>query len=272
MTNLKKKICTFGLIIGMSSMSTLSAFAATSSEVSNKLSKISNVKVDDSSGNLTLNGKSAGTVSTKEADGLAGITVNGKTYFVTEDTLNSIDSVADSVISSAEAKANDKSASGVSSQLNDIVAAYDIKADTQGAASTLVGFRRGLSTAAGILLLILMGVVSLITVLDLSYLGIPFIRGFLDGKGAENGSTTKDGATKARWVSDEAAYAVKQSTTGETYKSPIAIYIGKRFAFVLVLGVAVVLLATGNIALIMQVALYLTSGFIDTVTGMFAAG
>ena len=220
-----------------------------------------------------MNGASAGVVSSSDSGGsLAGITVNGRKYFVTEDALNSINSVADTVISNAEAKANDKSAKGVSSQLNDIVAAYDIKADTKGAAGTLIGFRRGLSTAAGILLIALMGIVSLITVLDLAYLGIPFIRGFLDGKGAESGSTTKDGATKARWVSDEAAYAVKQSTTGETYKSPIAIYIGKRFAFVLVLGVAVVLLATGNIALIMQVALYLTSGFIDTVTGMFSAG
>ncbi len=270
MNRFKKCVCALGLIATLSVFGGATAFAATGDEVSGKLSQL-NTSVD-ASGNLTINGTSAGTVNTEQADGLAGITINGKKYFVTEDALNNIDKAADSAISNVEAKAHDKSAAGVNSQLNDIVQAYDIKADTGGAATALSGFRDFVSIAAGVLVYITLTVVSLITVVDILYLGVPFMRTFLDGKGADSNSTTKDGMAKAKYVSDEAAYAVKKATTGETYQSPVLIYIGKRLVFVIIMGIAIVLLVTGNIALIMQISISLTSGVIDMVSNAFAAG
>ena len=146
---------------------------------------------------------------------------------------------------------------------------FDVGADMEKAGMAMSGFRTTIATIVGLILYIVVILFGLVTALDIAYITIPFVRVLCDEKGQFGGLSgkTSDGATKFKFVSDEAVFAVKQNTL-ENGKNPLGTYILKRLFGVFMLGLAIYMLATNNLGLLMKISLNMVSGIIDLLVSM----
>lgn len=272
MKNLRGIILGLGFSILMAS----SAFAADDAGTIEKNLKAlgSSVSIDSSS-NLTIGSHNIGVVTATKPTNEATepIKINGTTYYLTSDQVNAVSDAANDTIKSIESAASDISSAGVSSKINQISQSYKLEANTDGAASAMNGFKDPLELfVGGLVILILLGLTA-VSAIDLAYLSIPPLQSFLDSVGDNGGgqgassSTTKDGQTKFRFISDEAIFAKKKSVNGESYSPAIVIYLKNRIVYIIASAVSVYLLVSGQSAVLIVLALKLISGVLDMMSG-----
>lgn len=141
----------------------------------------------------------------------------------------------------------------------------NISADTDRAAVMLSGLEPLISLIVGILAYLVVVGMTFFTAMDICYITMPIFRSRMDEMKQTGNSMmvrqTRDGDVKLRWVSDEAQYAVMTCTI-ETGRNPLTVYLQKRiFAYIMV-AVVIYLLLTGNIQLIVNIAINFVSGIL----------
>lgn len=266
------------MVLGMA----VPAFAATDAEVTKAYSDLSDEdkgKVKYANGALQI-GSTSITVYKDEAEAAAAgetataaINIAGATYRFPQ---SSIDAAYDALVAlkdETENKAKDQSVKSVHDEVTAISQA-GVKAKLEEAQNTLSGFSDILGVLLGILAYLIMMMLTVFTTIDIAYITIPPFRGLCDDTGAKSGGTGAMGSTnkstgeaKFRWVTDEAMYAV-QTATVESGKSAVVTYLGKRIVAIILVGIAIYLLLTGNIGLIMNLSLKMVSGIIDQIASL----
>lgn len=266
------------MVLGMA----VPAFAATAAEVTkayNDLSDEDKDKISYSDGKLHIGDTSVTVYLNDEEANAAGVSatsaiaIGGTTYMFPEASVNAAKSALDGLKGATDAKAKDQSVKGVQDEVNAISSA-GVRAKLGEAQNTLSGFQGILGVLLGILAYLIMMMLTVFTTIDIAYITIPPFRGLCDDTGAKSGGTGAMGSTnkstgeaKFRWVTDEAMYAV-QTATVESGKSAVVTYLGKRIVAIILVGVAIYLLLTGNIGLIMNLSLKMVSGIIDQIASL----
>ena len=266
-----KRLASIMLVCLFVTSMAFSAFAATSSSVSNKYASLKEEdkeKVRVSSDSVDVNGTTV-SCSSSSGDGLAVVNIGSETVYMNQEQINALDAALSSFATSAENARNDKGATGAKNKINSLEKSFDVGADMEKAGMAMSGFRTTIATIVGLILYIVVILFGLVTALDIAYITIPFVRVLCDEKGQFGGLSgkTSDGATKFKFVSDEAVFAVKQNTL-ENGKNPLGTYIMKRLFGVFMLGLAIYMLATNNLGLLMKISLNMVSGIIDLLVSM----
>lgn len=112
--------------------------------------------------------------------------------------------------------------------------------------------------------ILIMAALGLVMVVDLSYIGIPFFRGMVDGDGG-NGQ-----GGKPKFISHEAYSAVQTAEGGQggsgqdsgSKKTAVGLYFKKRVIMLVILGVCLLYLIQGQIYTLVAWILDLLSGFL----------
>ncbi len=148
---------------------------------------------------------------------------------------------------------------------------FNVEADVESAGVALSGFEKVVGMLVGLLAyLIVLGMV-LFTSLDICYITMPVFKNKADEMVQRGGIMTKKdnktGEVKHRWVTDDAQYAVAHATI-ENGKSPLTIYLGKRIWAYIMLAIVLFILLTGNIQLIVNIAINFISGLIEALEGL----
>lgn len=265
------------MVIGL----TIPAFAASEGEVVaayNALSEEDKKKVEYSNGELKIGDDSVAVYANKsdaEADGATTVpvTLGNSTYYFTEEALNECKTSLENLKSTTDTKDKDQSVEKAAGDVKKISEA-GIRANLDAAQDTLSGFSEILGVLLGILAYLIMMMLTVFTTIDIAYITIPPFRSLCDDTGAKSGgsgamgSTNKStGEAKFRWVTDEAMYSV-QTATVESGKSAVVTYLGKRIFAIILVGIAIYLLLTGNIGLIMNLSLKMVSGIINQLANL----
>lgn len=152
--------------------------------------------------------------------------------------------------------------------LNDL----DLTPDLDSSMGSISGFLPAIRFILGLMVSIITVGMTLFSACDITYIAFPVVRQFFEGMKESGNSVAidksrsqKSGETKLRFISDEAEYAVKRAETIETGKNPLTIYLGKRIVSYIVLGVVLVILLTGNITIITDIAIKAVSGIIELI-------
>lgn len=266
------------MVVGLA----IPAFAATDGQVTQAYSNLSaedKEKIKYSDNELHI-GDTSITVykSEQEAkdngeDVTTPINIGGTTYQFTQAAIDEAYDALTSLKSDTEAKAKDQSVKSVHDEV-DAISQAGVRAKLGEAQNTLSGFQEILGVLLGILAYLIMMMLTVFTTIDIAYITIPPFRTLCDDTGAKSGGTGAMGSTnkstgeaKFRWVTDEAMYAV-QTATVESGKSAVVTYLGKRIVAIILVGVAIYLLLTGNIGLIMNLSLKMVSGIIDQIASL----
>lgn len=155
--------------------------------------------------------------------------------------------------------------------LNDM----DLTPDLKNSMSSISGFLPAIRFVLGFMVGIITVGMTLFTACDIAYILFPLFRGKCEtmkqsgnSMAIDAGRSQKSGETKLRFISDEAEYSVRASETVQTGKNPLVIYLGKRIVSHLVLGVVLVILLTGNITILTDIAIKAVSGIIELIQKM----
>lgn len=273
MERIKKIIFSFTLCIATIA-SSIVVLAATPSSVESKYNSLEDknkssvvVAGDKTSvtvGNITVD------ASASSGDGLAPVTIGGSTVYLSQESIDELDSALSSYVTAVESAKNDKSADGAKQRLSALEKAFDVNADIDNAANALKGFKDTIGILIGLLVYVVVIMFGLSSAIDIAYITIQPLRCFLDEKGELNTGRTADGQIKPKLISDEAIYAIR-SATFENGKNPFGTYIIKRSFATIMLGIAIYMLLTGNFGLLMQFSLNVVSGIIDTLNKLAGA-
>lgn len=151
------------------------------------------------------------------------------------------------------------------SDKNNIAPNYTDAAAILQPAVPYVNIGLGLVTTAVVLAM------QILTAFDLFYIQIPTVRNFMSDKAAEGnqivGKKDGNGGVKLRFISDDAQFAVEQATNNPG-TSPWGMYCKKRLVSYIFLAVAIVILLTGNITIITNLAIKLVSGLMSVLQGL----
>lgn len=143
---------------------------------------------------------------------------------------------------------------------------FNVQADTEEAGNILGDFSPLISVGVGILAYAVAAGLTLFTALDMCYITMPIFREKCDNmKQSGNGlmvKTDKRGETKLRWVTDEAQYAVEYCTI-ESGQNPYWVYFKKRVLAHIITAIILYILLTGNIQLLINIAINLVDGILD---------
>lgn len=157
-------------------------------------------------------------------------------------------------------------------KVDQIMSDANVNPDTGSAYAILAPAMPIINTLLGALLIILITFITVFTVLDFVYIGLPAFRIFCS-ESANNGGVMsgrdKNGGVKIRWVSHEAQTAVEEAEKSEGYKSPWGKYLLRRLWAYIALAICIYILLTGNISIITNIALQLVGGLMDVIQGMF---
>lgn len=157
-------------------------------------------------------------------------------------------------------------------QVSQIGTDFNIQADIGTAATALRGLQPFISTITGIIVIIVVTFASFYTAMDIMFITMPTFRNQLDElaqNGGKMSKDTKDGGTKFRFVTDEAVIAVKLCTI-ENGKNALAEYMKRRIWAIMILGLAIFILLTGNIDIFVNIMINIASGFIEMLSGLGA--
>lgn len=154
-------------------------------------------------------------------------------------------------------------------RVSDIGRNFSTQADIDGAGRMLSGFQPFISLVTGIILYAVVLGMALFTALDVSYIMMPIFRNKCDDMKQTGNSfavkTTGTGEAKLRWVSDEAEYAVRTCSM-ETGKHPAGVYLQKRIWAYIMAGAVIYVLATGNVQILVNIAINILGGVFDTLS------
>lgn len=197
-------------------------------------------------------------------NGETQITVGDKTYYLDDNGLQACKTVMASAASKYIVK----------SKVDGMGTTFNVSADTDTAGVALSGIESLVGVIVGILCYVITLGMTLFTALDLCYITMPVFRNKCeDMKQSGNGVMTKtdkqSGETKLRWITDEAVYSVNTCSV-ETGKSALTVYLKKRVLAFVLLAVVLFILFTGNIQLIVNIAINLVAGIMDALSSLGA--
>lgn len=148
---------------------------------------------------------------------------------------------------------------------------FDVEADVEAAGVALSGLREVVAMIVGLIAYLIVLGMTLFTTLDICYITMPVFRNKADEMVQRGGVMSRvdnrTGETTHRWITDDARYAVANATI-ESGKSPLAIYLGKRIWAYILLAIVLFILLTGNIQLIVNIAINFISGLIEVLEGL----
>lgn len=129
-------------------------------------------------------------------------------------------------------------------------------------------FSGTVGTILGIVAILIMAFLAITMVLDIAYIAIPAFQLFIDGDGSGNGG--QGGGKKKSFISHEAMEAVQMAEggqggggqSGSSNKLAISIYFKKRVLMLVVLGICLLYLVSGNIFSLVGKLIDLLSGFL----------
>lgn len=114
----------------------------------------------------------------------------------------------------------------------------DTSADLVTATNWLRPFSGGISTFLGVMAVLIFLFLGISSVMDIAYLVIPVFSAFLDRNNDNK---------KPFLISNEAWKAKRESESAMSYESPLSIYLKYRFVLILVVGVSLLYLISGQI-------------------------
>lgn len=155
---------------------------------------------------------------------------------------------------------------GVGSQLMTTLLA-NTKPDYVTANRIYQPFSGVVGTCLGLGAILMMAFIAITMVLDLMYIGIPAFRMFCDPSTGNGGGGQSD---KPKFISYEAISSIKMAEEGDgssgqnggTNKVAVGIYFKKRVIMLLLLGICLLYLVSGNIFTLVGWMLDLVSGFL----------
>ncbi len=161
-----------------------------------------------------------------------------------------------------DAKASATRTGDIDSTKTAITDALDIKANITEAADTLSGLKPFITTILGIICYIAILAMAVFTSFDVCYITMPVFRGKMESKAAQGGFGTREskatGERKLAVVTDDAIQAIEEAANSG--KKPMVIYLKKRIGSYIAIAVVIYLLMSGNIALLVSLALKAISG------------
>lgn len=144
-------------------------------------------------------------------------------------------------------------------KIEDINKGLQVGADTGQASDLLSGFTPLINLLLGVLVFGISMAMTIFTGLDMCYIAFPVFRGKCDEKG---------GGTHPKWITDDAAQSLQQTSTDGSGKNPLTVYFGKRVISFIMIAIMLFILLTGNISLITNIVLNLVSGILDVLQGL----
>lgn len=176
------------------------------------------------------------------------------------------DSTAEAEISRKIDKLNQSG--NVSKQVDDITEGLGIKADVKNGAFLLSGLSDGISYVLGIIVTLTTLGVTIFTALDVLYMAYPVFQDNCNqqvqsGSGPMSKKNKKTGESELRFITHDAQTSVSESV--ETGKNVYFLYLKKRIVTYLALAVALFILLTGNMNILINLALYAVSGLLNMI-------
>lgn len=192
------------------------------------------------------------------------------TYYIPEASVNA----AEVILTKADQSVSDTADNGktdAQNVLSEIADANNLAPNYTDAASILQPAVPYINIGLGLVTTIVVLQMSILTALDLCYIAIPAMRNFMNDKAAEGNAVVQkkdgNGGVKLRFISDEAQFAVEQSANNQG-SSPWGTYFKSRILSYIFLAVAMVILLTGNITIITDLAVKLVSGLMSVLQGL----
>ena len=158
-------------------------------------------------------------------------------------------------------------AAAINDKVNQMTDGFKVDADISGATTMMKGFQPIIQLLTGLICYAAVIFMGLFSAFDICYIAFPVFRDKCeDAKANGTGAmvkTSSNGTKSLRFVTDEAQFAVKESQLNETGKSPWGIYLKKRALAYILMAIVIYILFTGNIALIVNIALNMVDGIME---------
>lgn len=161
-----------------------------------------------------------------------------------------------------DAKASATRTGDIDSTKTEITDALGIKANITEAADTLSGLQPFITTILGVICYLAILAMAVFTSFDVCYITMPVFRGKMESKAAQGGFGTREskatGERKLAVITDDAIQAVEEAANSG--KKPMVVYLKKRIGSYIAIAVVIYLLMSGNISLLVSLALKAISG------------
>lgn len=159
----------------------------------------------------------------------------------------------------------------VKHRIEEMGSSVNVEADTDRASVMLSGLQPLISLIVGILAYLVVLGMTFFTAMDICYITMPVFRNRVEEmKQSGNAAMvkySKDGEAKLRWVSDEAQYAVITCTV-DSGRNPLTVYLQKRIWAYIMVAIVIYILLTGNIQMIVNIAINFVSGILDILSDL----
>ena len=142
-----------------------------------------------------------------------------------------------------------------------------LKPDTDSVLTSIDGFIPAINFVLGLLVWVMTIGMTVFSATDICYILFPMFRGKCDEAKQEG---NKAFSIFDKIVSDEARHSLRAAETVETGKNPLTIYFGKRVVSYIILAVVIVVLLTGNITIITDIAVKAVKGILEIIQKMGA--
>lgn len=244
----KIKVVISSLVLaGALMFSSLSVFAMTQSELQNYVDSYKFTQISDENVKLV------------QADvSWIAVTSEGVTYYVSPAGVQEAEKHMNKIQADVDER-ND-----IADQikgLNDM----NLTPDLDSVNKSFEGFLPAIRFFLGMLVTVITVGMTLFTATDVCYVLFPMFRGKCEDAKHEG---NKAFSLFEKIVSDEAKHSIKAAETVETGKNPLTIYFGKRVVSHLVLAVVLVILLTGNITILTDIAVKAAVGIIELIQQM----
>ncbi|GHU56145.1 hypothetical protein AGMMS49975_18960 [Clostridia bacterium] len=157
-------------------------------------------------------------------------------------------------------------------KMKSFIEGANIEPDTDTALTVMSGFSGLISAAQGLILYAATIIAGLVNVLDILYCVSPWFQDKASEATSNSNSrlvtstNKKTGEKKFRWVSHGAIRAVEDSAMSDTHV--LLLWFQNSWVGVVILAILVIILASGDIAVIWMLAMKLVSGIVDGLKGL----
>lgn len=184
----------------------------------------------------------------------------------------------DRAIAAIDAKAGDivagkdTSVDDAKDKLSSMKDSFNISADIEKGAKSLEGTEAFIETLLGIICYIAIIAMAVFTAFDVCYITMPVFKSKCDDKAMRGGVGTRNSSgggpgggegRKLVVITDDAIQSVELAA--ETGKGPLGIYLKKRIASYVGIAIVLYMLLSGNISLIVDLAVKAVSGLLEQV-------
>lgn len=157
-------------------------------------------------------------------------------------------------------------------KIQDMADNFNVRADTRKAGQMLSGLQPIVELLCGVAAYLTVLGMGFFNSMDVLYIAIPIFRDRCEsmkqsGNRLMTETDRQTGQPKLRWVSDEAQFAVSQASL-QNGKNPWGIYLKNRIWAHIMVAIVIYILLTGNISLIVGIALNAVGGIIDVLSGL----